>query len=95
MDFLNNLGFEKSEIEYYNEYIPEKMYSLLVQNEKLVTANIKYLQSLNIPNYKEVFKKFYELFLLDHSTFIEKFDTYETEDLIEYLKRDVNVVEYL
>jgi len=35
------------------------------------------------------------MFLMDHSNFVEIFSKYEPEDLIEKLKKNIKIVEYL
>ena len=50
---------------------------------------------MKILNYQEVFLEYYDMFLLDHSNFVEIFAKYEPEDLIEKIKKNIKVVEYL
>lgn len=95
MDYLINLGFLEDEINSLNEEIPLLIKTNLINQNKLVCANISYLKNLGVENYKEVFCKFYEVFLLDYSEFTELFEKYEKEDLIKYLKNNVEILEFL
>ena len=45
--------------------------------------------------FKEIFTNYYELFLLDHSNFVNIFNKYDREDLIEKLAKNVAIIEYL
>ncbi len=95
MKFLENLDFSKEQITTLNDSIPQELKKMSEEQKKLVINNISYLKELGIENYKEIYLKFYDMFLLDFSTFKEIFDRYEKEDLIEKLKNSVNIVEYL
>lgn len=95
MEFLNQVEFTSEEIYYLSDNVPTIFYDAIVKQNKLVLANILYLKNQGIENYKEVFFKFYEIFLLDYSEFCAIFEKYDKEDLIKYLKNDVNVMEYL
>lgn len=95
MDFLKEVGFSDEEIEFLNGSIPPLIYNQLVSRAKLVIVNIKYLKDNEILNYREIFSKFYEIFLLDYSEFMDIFEKYDKADLIKYLKNDLNIIEYL
>lgn len=95
MDYLEKLDFTESEIKSLNDCLSSDLKSLLTANRKLIEINLLYLKSLDLPNYKEVFLKFYDMFLLDNSTFISIFDKYEKEDLIAKITKNINIVEYL
>ncbi len=95
MEFLKGVGFDAEEIQKLNNSIPDLIFNLLLDQEKLVITNIDYLKNLGITNYKNIFLKFYEVFLLDHSTFKAMLDKYETPDLIKFLEKDLNIFEYL
>lgn len=95
MEFLKNYGFTDDEIYDLKPDIPNILVSSLVSQSKLVGANIEYLKSLGVTNYKEVFIKFYEVFLLDYSEFKSIFEKYDKDDLIKYLENNIDVLEYL
>ena len=95
MKYLEKIGFSKDDIAYMMENTPEKFIELLKEQKKLVTENISYLKDLGVTNYQYIFLKFYEMFLMDNSNFIAIFSKYEKEDLIEKLKKNINIVEFL
>ena len=95
MNYLNKLGFTKEEIESLENEIAEVMVEALSQNRKLVTANVEYLLDLGVTNIYEIFRAYYELFLIDHSNFMDIFNKYDREDLVEKLAKNVAIVEYL
>ena len=95
MDFLSKLDFTDQEIKLLNDCVPDLIKELIKENQKLVVININYLKNLGIKNYREVFMKFFDLFLLDASTFKDIFDKYETEDLINKIQENVGIVEFL
>ena len=95
MKYLEKIGFSKDDIAYMMENTPEKFIELLKEQKKLVTENISYLKDLGVTNYQDIFLKFYEMFLMDNSNFIAIFSKYEKEDLIEKLKKNINIVEFL
>ena len=76
MDYLKNIGFTSEEIENINESAPTKVIDLLKENYKLVTQNINFIKDLGVSNYKEIFSKYYDMFLMDNSNFVEIFNTY-------------------
>ena len=95
MKFLEKIGFSKDDISVLEENTPEKLLDLIKEQKKLVTENITYLKDLGVTNYQDIFLKFYEMFLMDNSNFIAIFSKYEKEDLIEKLKKNINIVEFL
>lgn len=95
MEFLNKLEFTEDEINKLSNEIPMLIQENISKQNKLVSANISYLKNLGVLNYKEVFSKYYEIFLLDYSTFTDIFEKYEKEDLIKYLKNNVDILEFL
>ena len=95
MTFLEELDFTKDEIEELYDTVPEKILKLLVTQKKLVTENIKFLKNLGITNYKDIFLKYYDIFLMDNSNFQDIFNKYETDDLISKLNNNIKIVEYL
>ena len=95
MNFLEKLNFSSEQIAELEDTVPEKMKELLIVQKKLVIANLSYLKELGVTNYQDIFLKFYDIFLMDNSNFIEVFSKYETDDLIEKLNKNINIVEYL
>lgn len=95
MNYLNKLGFSKEEVTNLENNIAEVMVKALIDNRKLVSANVEYLLDLGVKNIYEIFSSYYELFLIDHSNFMDIFNKYDREDLVEKLAKNVAIVEYL
>jgi len=95
MKFLEKYDFNKEEIADFLNNSPKKLIDAIKNNKKLVCENIDYLKSLGVTNYQQIFLEYYEMFLMDHSNFVEVFSKYEPEDLIEKLNKNIRIVEYL
>ena len=95
MDFLNNMGFSDVENALLEASIPKKLQVVLNDNANIVIANFNYLKSIGITNCADIFSKFYELFLLDISTFKNIFDKYDPTDLVAKIAKNVNIIEVL
>ena len=95
MKFLENYDFTKEEINSFPKNVPLKVVDLLKEQKKQVKSNLDYLKELGIVNYKEVFKNFYEMFLIEDSNFREIFEKYDRDDLIDKIAKNINIVEYL
>lgn len=95
MNFLENCGFTTEQIKELEENIPKALKKSLIANNNLVTANLSYLKDLGVTNTYDIFKTYYDMFLMDNSNFKDIFNKYETADLIEKLKKNIKVVEVL
>ena len=95
MKFLEKYNFNKEDIDSFVNNSPKKLVDAIKEHKKLVGTNIEFLKELGVKNYKEIFIKFYDMFLMDNSNFIEVFNKYEREDLIEKLEKNDGIVEYL
>lgn len=95
MKFLENYNFNKDDIEYLVSNAPKKLVDALKEHKKLVGTNIEFLKELGVSNYKEIFLKFYDMFLMDNSNFVEVFNKYDRDDLIAKLAKNISIVEYL
>lgn len=95
MKFLDKMGFTKEEIEEVINNTPQLLLDKLKEHQKLVMTNISYLKELGVTNYKRVFINYYDMFLMDNSNFIEIFNQYDRDDLIDKIQKNVSVVEYL
>lgn len=95
MDFLKELKISDQYIELINTNFPDRAKQEIIAKKDLVASNIKYLKDLGINNYDVAFVKFYNMFLLDHTTFTNIFNKYDDEDLIEKLEKNVDIMEYL
>ena len=95
MQYLKNYGFSNSEIEWLNDNVTPAIKKELDLEEKLVSANLDYLKDLGVENYKEIFNSYCGMFLMDNSSFTEIFNKYDQNDLIDKLRKNVAIVEYL
>lgn len=95
MDILKELEFTDEEIEKLSIEIPVLILDKIVSQKQIVYANLSYLKNLGVLNYKDLFFKFYEVFMLDHTIFTDIFEKYDKEDLIKYLKDNVDILEFL
>ena len=95
MKFLEKFNFTKDEIQAFEDNTADVMLQTLADARKLVLANGNYLLELGVTNFKEIFQNYYELFLLDHSNFVNIFNKYDRDDLVEKLAKNVAIVEYL
>lgn len=95
MKFLEKLDFSKDDIAEIIDNTPDKLLDIIKSQKKLVSENITYLKELGVTNYQAIFIKYYDIFLMDNSNFKDIFMKYEKEDLIEKLKKNINIVEFL
>ena len=95
MMYLKDLGFEEEVINSLLEELPSGAIEKLTEHEETIKANINYLKDLGISNYVDAFVRFYNMFLLEPSTFDEIFSKYDKDDLIVKLEKNVAIMEYL
>ena len=95
MKFLEKYDFNKEDIADFLNNSPKKLIDAIKDNKKLVSENINYLKELGVTNYQAIFLEYYDMFLIDHSNFVDIFAKYEPEDLIEKLNKNIKIVEYL
>ena len=94
MEFLNKY-FDNDTIMYLNDNVPKVILEELEKEQKLVSKNISFLKDLGVSNIDNIFKNYYDMFLMDPELFSEIFNKYDKEDLIEKLKKNINIVEFL
>lgn len=95
MNYLEKLGFTSDEISIIKNTTTKVIFNLLIEQKKVVNANITYLKNLGIKNYKEIFIKYSDLFLMDNSNFIDIFNKYDQEDLVQKLNDNIDIFAYL
>jgi hypothetical protein len=95
MNYLEKIGFSSDDINIIKNSNTSVIYNLLTEQKKVVTANILYLKKLGIENYKDIFIKYADLFLMDNSNFVEIFSKYDQDDLINKLKDNIDIFAYL
>ena len=95
MMYLKDLGFEEDVINSLLEDLPSGAVEKITEHQETITTNINYLKELGISNYVDAFLRFYNMFLLEPTTFDEIFSKYDREDLIAKLEKNVAIMEYL
>lgn len=95
MEYLEKIGFSSEDIIAIKHSNTKVILSLLEEQKRVVQANILFLKKLGVSNYKEIFVKYADLFLIDNSNFIEIFNKYDQEDLIIKLKNNIDIFAYL
>lgn len=95
MQYLKNYGFSDIEIDWLKDNVTPAIKKELDLEEKLVGTNLDYLKDLGVENYKEIFNEYYGMFLMDNSAFTEIFNKYDQSDLIDKLRKNITIVEYL
>lgn len=95
MKFLLDYGFTEDEIVAFSANIPPLLLEHILNSYKLVSKNIESLKNLGIDNVKDVFAKFYDMFLMDNSNFMNIFNGYERDDLVDKINNNVDIVEFL
>ena len=95
LGFLAKKAFSEAEIDEVSKNMSVAMAKALNDNKRLVGINLDYLVKIGVNNYKDIFKSYYELFLLDHSSFEDIFNKYDQDDLVEKLAKNVAIIEYL
>ncbi|MDY3948581.1 MAG: hypothetical protein SOZ04_04455 [Bacilli bacterium] len=94
MEFLNKY-FDNDTIMYLNDNVPKVILEELEKEQKLVSKNISFLKDLGVSNIDNIFKNYYDMFLMDPELFSEIFNKYDKEDLIEKLKKNLTIIEHL
>lgn len=95
MSYLSKYGYSEEEIKELEKNISAALKDTLVKSSSLVCENLDYLKSLGVTNIKEIFSNYYEMFLMDTTSFMNVFNKYETDDLISKLEKNVAIIEYL
>lgn len=95
MNYLEKLGFTSEEITMIKNSTTKVIFNLLSEQRRVVSANITYLKNIGVKNYKEIFIKYADLFLMDNSNFVEIFDKYDQEDLVEKLHNNIDIFAFL
>ncbi len=95
MKYLMDFNFTEDEINSFCENVPPVLLETLMNSYKLVSSNINTLKELGITSIKEIFINNYDMFLMDHSNFLNIFNKYEKEDLVEKLNTTPEIIEFL
>ncbi len=95
MMFLSELGFDNLQIKAIEKNIPKLIKEQIKNSQELVKMNISFLKDLGVKNYREAFKSYYDMFLMDNSSFTAIFAKYDRDDLIEKLEKNIAIIEHL
>ena len=95
MNYLEKIGFTSEDINEIQRTTTDVIFNLLKEQKKVVGANINYLKNIGITNYREIFVKYPDLFLIDNSNFMEIFEKYDREDLISKLSHNLDIFVFL
>ena len=95
MNYLEEYGFTSEELTVLEESVPSRIKEKLVENYKLVSQNLTFLKEFGVTNFKEIFNKYCDMFLMDYSNFTGIFTKYDKEDLIEKLNKNIEIIEFL
>lgn len=95
MSFLKDLDFSKEEISQAENNVTDLIINEITESKELVIHNLNFLKDYGVENFKEVFINFCSMFLMDPSKFANVFTKYEKEDLINKIKNNVAIVEFL
>ena len=95
MGFLKEIDFSKDEIVRAENNTTDLIINEILDSKEIVMHNLNFLKNYGVTNYKEIFIEFCSMFLMDPSKFANVFTKYEKEDLIEKIKNNVAIVEFL
>ena len=95
MKYLEKIGFSSDDINVIKKSTTSVIFNLLTEQKRVVNANILYLKDLGVINYKDIFIKYPDLFLIDNSNFKDIFEKYDREDLINKLNNNMDIFVYL
>ena len=68
MEFLNKY-FDNDTIMYLNDNVPKVILEELEKEQKLVSKNISFLKDVGVSNIDNIFKNYYDMFLMDPELF--------------------------
>ena len=95
MKFLLEYGFHEEELENFSANIPPMLLEKIMNSFQLVSKNIDFIKSIGVQSYKDIFIKFYDMFLMDNSNFVNIFNKYDLSDLVEKIDANYEIVEFL
>ena len=95
MNFLLDYSFSQEEIKSFSENIPPLLLEGIFNSYRLVIQNLDSLKEMGVKNVKEIFIKFYDMFLMDNSNFVSIFNKYDRKDLVEKINKNADIVEFL
>ena len=93
--FVENMDFDEEHIKEIGDLFAVEALEILTEQKDTVLANINYLKNLGVSNYQDAFLRFYNMFLMEPSSFEEIFSKYDKEDLIAKLEKNIAIMEHL
>ena len=90
--FVNNMGFDEEHIKEMEELFSNEIIDMLNDEKETVFANISYLRDLGVSNYQDAFLRFYNMFLMEPTSFEEIFSKYDKDDLIAKLEKNIAIM---
>ena len=95
MTYLLDYEFNQQEIAEFRAMNKMFLVDKLEEYQEITKKNIEALRNFGVSNYKEVFKRHAEIFLMDNEAFIKMLGKYDKEDLIDKFKINPDVIEIL
>lgn len=95
MKFLLEYGFTEEEIDAFSANVPPLLLEKILNSYQLISKNIDSLKKIGVQSYKNIFIKFYDMFLMDNSNFVNIFNKYDLSDLVEKIDANYEIVEFL
>ena len=93
--FIKDLGLDDEHIKEVKAIFDNDDLNIINENIETVYTNISFLKNLGVSNYQDAFLRFYNMFLIEPSSFEEIFQKYDKEDLIAKLEKNVAIMEHL
>ena len=95
MRFLLDYDFTEEEIQNFCANVPPVLLECIYNSYRLVSENLDYMKKMGVHNCKDIFIKFYDMFLMDNSNFVNIFNKYDPEDLVDKIDSNAEIVEFL
>ena len=93
--FIKDLGLDDEHIKEVKAIFDSETFDIINENIETLYTNISFLKNLGVSNYQDAFLRFYNMFLIEPSSFEEIFQKYDKEDLIAKLEKNVAIMEHL
>lgn len=95
MSYLLDYDFTEQDIKDFEQMNKSFLVENVEKFKNIVEENINFLKELGVLNYKEIFNRHAEMFLMDNEAFSNIFHKYDRDDLIIKLKNNPDLVEQL
>ncbi len=91
-NFLKELKLTEEQIKDIIDNNHEIILEKIKIKQKLIEHNLNFLAEIGINNNKDIFAKYPELFIIEPSIFKNKFASYENEDLVKKLAKNIDAI---